>query len=84
MIAHILTQEDIVIIEQWDTSSTFHNDSLFKADKQHMWHCSITAAKCIQSLSLLWPLSTGEKDHAGYTLTMFMSIHDCHELTVPR
>lgn len=48
MIADILTEEDIVTIEQWNTSSIFYSDSLFKADKQYTWHCSITAAKCIQ------------------------------------
>lgn len=42
MIAYILTQEDIVIIKQWKTSSTFYDDSLFKADKQCKWHCSIS------------------------------------------
>lgn len=42
MIAYILKQEDIVIIKQWKTSSTFYADSLFKADKQSNSHCSIS------------------------------------------
>lgn len=42
MIAYILTQKDIVKIKQWKTNSTFYDDSLFKADKQCKWHCSIS------------------------------------------
>lgn len=42
MIAYILPQEDTVIIKQWKTSSTFYDNSLFKADKQCKWYCSIS------------------------------------------